>query len=80
MHHAIERRLRSRSGLQGLKLKKFRGSPRDYRAGTYMLVDADTNIIVATGDADRGYGLSLEDVANALAENCRSQTVSRTRK
>lgn len=60
-----ENRLRRAAQRQGLILRK---SPRrDHRAvdyGTYMLVDANTNTIVASNQS--GYGLSLDDVEREL--------------
>ncbi len=62
----IENRLRRAAQRQGLRLVK---SPRrDTRAldyGTYMLVHATTNAVVASGPQS-GYGLSLDEVEDAL--------------
>lgn len=66
-----EDRLRRMARQQGLRLQKAR--TRDWRNpayGTYRLVD-ENNIIVAYNPAN-GYGLSLEDVADALAEEVKA--------
>ena len=63
-----ENRLRRAAQRQGLTLAKSRR--RDTRAtdyGTYMLVDQQTNAVVASG-SQSGYGLSLDDVDKALNE------------
>jgi hypothetical protein len=66
---AIEARLRRRARRDGLRLMKCRSrTPQDWRFGTFMLVDANTNCVVATGHAGDGYGLTLEAVENELAE------------
>jgi len=63
-----ETRLRRMAERQGLRLTKSRR--RDERAldyGTYGLVDAWTNSL-EVGDPNTGYGLSIDEVENALKE------------
>lgn len=61
-----ENRLRRAAQRQGLALQKSRR--RDERAldyGTYMLIDAQTNAVVAFG-MQSGYGLNLDEIEAAL--------------
>jgi hypothetical protein len=61
-----ENRLRRAAERQGLQLEKARRRDRlAYDYGTYQLVDANTNTLVAWGLAS-GYGLGLDDVARCL--------------
>jgi hypothetical protein len=63
-----ENRLRRMARRQGLVLQKSRR--RDWRApdyGTYMLVDAATNAVIAYG-LQSGYGLSISEVERALTD------------
>ena len=63
-----ENRLRRAAQRQGLTLTKSRRrDPRATDYGTYMLVDRQTNAVVASG-SQSGYGLSLDDVDKALNE------------
>lgn len=63
-----ESRLRRAAARQGLTLHRSRArDPRAFAFGTYMLVDARHNFIVA-GDHNQGFGLSLDDVERALSE------------
>ena len=63
-----ENRLRRAAQRQGLALTKSRRrDPRATDYGTYMLVDQQTNAVVASG-SQSGYGLSLDDVDKALNE------------
>jgi hypothetical protein len=62
-----ENRLRRTAHRQGLQLVKSRNrNPRTAEHGTFMLVDAYTNGVVASG-LQSGYGLTLDDVERALA-------------
>ena len=64
-----ERRARSAARRQGLRLVKSRiRTQESYQWGTYMLVDANTNWVVASGAADGFFGLLLDDVEDALVE------------
>ena len=57
-----ENRLRRAAQRQGLMLAKSRRrDPRATDYGTYMLVDASTNAVVAYG-LQSGYGMSLDEV------------------
>ena len=47
--------------------KSRRRDPRAYDYGTYMLVDHQTNTLVA-GSSQSGYGLSLDEIETALNE------------
>lgn len=61
-----ENRLRRMAGRQGLRLEKSRR--RDTRAtdyGTYQLVAAATNALASQGSPN-GYGMTLDDVEQAL--------------
>ena len=61
-----ENRVRRMASRQGLALLKSRR--RDTRAwdfGTYMLVDVNSNAVVAGGQ--NGYGLSLEQIEEHLS-------------
>jgi len=61
-----ENRLRRAAQRQGLALTKSRRrDPRATDYGTYMLVDAQTNTLAAWG-LRSGYGMSLDDVEDAL--------------
>jgi hypothetical protein len=61
-----ENRLRRAAQRQGLMLAKSRRrDPRASDYGTYMLVDAQTNTLIAWG-LPPGYGMSLDDVEDAL--------------
>ena len=63
-----ENRLRRAAQRQGLMLTKSRRrDPRAYDYGTYMLVDHQTNTLVA-GSSQSGYGLSLDEIETALNE------------
>lgn len=63
-----ESRLRSEAQRQGLRLQKCRSrNPENWLYGTYHLVDASTNAIVASG-TQNGFGLTLDDVEDALNE------------
>ncbi len=58
-----ENRLRRMATRQGLALQKSRRrDPRARDFGTYMLVDPDTNAVVAAGPDGHGYGLTLDDI------------------
>lgn len=60
-----ENRLRRAAERQGLSLQKSRRrDPRAVDFGTYMLVDQQTNAVVAS--LKSGYGLTLEDVEEEL--------------
>lgn len=62
-----ENRLRRMAERQGLRLEKSRRrDPRALEYGTYMLVAENTNTIVAAGNNDRGYGLSLDEIEETL--------------
>lgn len=64
-----EDRLRRRAARQGLRLMKSRR--RDRRAidyGTYQLVNPHTHALVSYG-LSAGYGLSLDEVEEALTEH-----------
>lgn len=63
-----EARLRRAAARQGLVLMKCRRrDPRAIGYGTYMLTDAKTKTITASGSQD-GYGLSLDEIEKALTE------------
>lgn len=63
-----ENRLRRMAERQGLRLvKSRRRDPRALGYGTYMLVDANTKVIVASGLSD-GYGLDLDTIEEELTE------------
>ena len=58
-----ENRLRRMAERQGLRLMKTRRrDPRAYDFGTYMLIDARTDGIVAAGAHETGYGLTLDEI------------------
>jgi hypothetical protein len=58
-----ENRLRRMAERQGLRLMKSpRRDPHADHYGTYMLVDASTNAIVATASRQNGYGLDLDQI------------------
>ncbi|MGH8012727.1 MAG: hypothetical protein ACREQ4_09535 [Candidatus Binataceae bacterium] len=61
----FENRLRRTLERRGFQLMKSRArDPYSVTYGGYQIVDPDTNTMVAgSGDAQRGYGLSLEEVA-----------------
>lgn len=66
-----ENRLRRAAERQGLLLQKSRRrDPRAVDFGTYMLVDANTNAVVASG-LQSGYGLSLDEIEEELSEGRR---------
>ena len=61
-----ENRLRRAAERQGLRLMKSRRrDPRALDFGTYMLVDATTDAVTASG-REGGYGLTLDDVERQL--------------
>jgi hypothetical protein len=61
-----ENQLRRRAERQGCRLlKSRRRDPYAVDYGSYMLVDAETNSIVATG-FERGFGLSLDAIEAEL--------------
>jgi hypothetical protein len=61
-----EERLRRAAQRQGLLLVKSRGSgAKTFDLGTYVLVDAATNTLVA-GDDETGYGHDLNNVESYL--------------
>jgi hypothetical protein len=63
----LENRLRRAADRQGMRLEKSRlRDPRAIGYGTFMLSDATTHAAVYAGDAERGYGLGLADVARYL--------------
>lgn len=62
----LENRLRRAANRQGLRLEKSRvRDPRGIGYGTYQLTDTRANTVVAA-DHERGYGLSLHEVADYL--------------
>lgn len=62
-----ETRVRRRARQQGLKVLKARTHRRDDASfGTFMLVDPKVDAIVACADPLHGYGLTLEQIAEAL--------------
>lgn len=70
-----ERRLRRAAERQGLVLKKSRArDPRALTYGTYMLVDAYTDSVVV--GQHYGYGMSLDDIENALNDATRNKRLS----
>ena len=61
-----ENRLRRAAQRQGLALTKSRRrDPRATDHGTYMLVDASTNAVVAHG-LPSGYGMNLDEIEDQL--------------
>lgn len=65
---AREARVRRAACQQGLWLMKYRGrNPDDWRFGTYQLVDRN-NITVYSDGVGHGFGLTLDEVADYLAE------------
>ena len=61
-----ENKLRRMAERQGLRLEKSRRrDPRAYDYGTYQLVDANTNWLVASNH-NTGYGLDLDEVEAVL--------------
>jgi hypothetical protein len=61
-----ENRARRAAQRQGLMLTKSkRRDPRATDYGTYMLIDAHTNAVIAYG-LESGYGLSLDEVEYQL--------------
>jgi hypothetical protein len=67
-YKSLETRLRRVAQRRALRLDKSRSrDPRATDYGTYQLVDMRTNALVSSG-LDRGYGLSLADVAERLLE------------
>lgn len=64
----LENRLRRAADRQGLRLEKSRlRDPRAIGYGTYRLTHQDTSDVALQG-AQRGYGLTLVDVAQYLYE------------
>jgi len=64
-----ENLLRRMAARQGLALMKSRRrDPRAVDFGTYMLVDPDTNAVVAAGSDGHGYGLTLDDIEEWLTK------------
>ena len=63
-----EARLRRAAERQGLILQRSRRrDPRALEYGTYQLVDSSTNaVVLADWDAQRGFGLDLDDVEKYL--------------
>jgi hypothetical protein len=62
-----ESRLRSAARRRGLRLVKSRSrTPSDWQYGTFMIVN-DDNWLVA-GNHNDGFGMTLEEVAEWLAE------------
>jgi hypothetical protein len=75
-----ENRLRRRAERQGCRLlKSRRRDPYAVDYGTYMLVDAETNSVVALG-LERGYGLSLDDVEAQLDSLGRAESRERAKR
>lgn len=70
MHEASrESRLRSRARSQGLILRKARTRTEEVPEwGTYALSDAAMNTL-EVGDINTGYGLTLDQVEEALRED-----------
>lgn len=69
-----ENRLRRAAERQGLRLvKSRRRDPRALAHGTYQLVDADSNAIVAGYGSLEGFGLDLDDVADRLGADTATQ-------
>lgn len=63
-----ENRLRRMARQRGLEMQKSRTrNPRAVDFETYMLIDPETNFVAALG-LRGGYGLSLDEVESALAE------------
>jgi hypothetical protein len=63
-----ENRLRRKARRQGLELQKSRRrDPHALDYGTYQLVDATTNSVVASG-LTSGYGLTLGDIERELTK------------
>ena len=63
-----ENKLRRMAVRQGLRLEKCKArDPRALGYGTYWLINASTNAIVASGSPN-GYGLSLDEIEKALTE------------
>jgi hypothetical protein len=63
-----ENRLRNMAARQGLRLTKTRRrDPRALDYGTYMLVDANTDALVAWG-LQSGYGMTLDEIETCLKE------------
>ena len=63
-----ENRLRNMAGRQGLRLTKARRrDPQALDYGTYMLIDANTNALVAWG-LQSGYGMTLDEIETCLKE------------
>lgn len=61
-----ENRLRRAAERQGLRLvKSRRRDPRAIDYGSYMLLDSDTNAVVASG-FESGYGMYLDEVEGFL--------------
>lgn len=61
-----ENRIRRAAQRQGLALMKSRRrDERAYDYGTYMLIDAQTNAVVAYR-MQSGYGMNLDDIETAL--------------
>lgn len=65
-----ENKLRRKAARQGLRLEKSRRrDPSATSFGTYRLVDARTNVVVAyQSEAFEAYGLSLDDIERRLAD------------
>jgi hypothetical protein len=63
-----ENRLRRKASRMGLAVEKSRRrDPQATDYGSYMIVDTNTNAVVALG-LQSGYGLSLDQVEAALSE------------
>lgn len=64
-----ETRLRRMAERQGLRMiKSRRRDPRALGYGTYALVDANTNHLIAGNDST-GYGLDLDQIETALTRD-----------
>ena len=67
-YRLLENRQRAKAARVGLQLRKARTrDPRAPEYGTYRIVDPSANGVVA-GDRINGYGLSLDEVIEFLAE------------
>jgi hypothetical protein len=67
-YKALESRLRRSAYQQDLRLEKYRGrDPWYYLHGTYQLVDiSHGGVMLAAWGSQSGYGLGLDEVAQAL--------------
>jgi hypothetical protein len=64
----IENRLRRQARTQGLRLAKSRcRTPEHHEYGTYWLLAAHTDVVVAWGHPS-GFGMTLEEIEQALME------------